>query len=171
MLHTNDLAMKPMINLNDLMEEQLREIFDGEKRLVKALNEILEKASHPKLRETIMEYKQSCDDNVLRLKQAFNLLFTQKRGERCIVMCAMLEEAGGLMERSMELTVMDAGIITALQHIMHYKMAGYGAISNYATTVGLYEVAGLVHKNLDEEKKVDKELAALAESAVNMQAI
>ena len=72
--------MKPMINLNDLMEEQLREIFDGEKRLVKALNEILEKASHPKLQETIMEYKQSCDDNVLRLKQAFNLLFTQKRG-------------------------------------------------------------------------------------------
>lgn len=163
--------MKPMVNLNDLMEEQLRALYDGEKRITSALNQTLKKATNPKLKEIIKAYEQINEEQLLRLKQVFNLLFTQKRGEKCVAMDAMVEEVEKIIERSMESAVMDAGIITALQHIIHYKIAGYGAICNYATTLGLYEEARIMHENLETEKWTDRELADLAESAINLMAV
>lgn len=160
-----------MVNLNDLLEEQLREMYDGEQQCAKALTLILPMVTNSKLCEAIIEYKHNCEDQVIRLKQVFNLLYKQKRGEQSEVMRAMVHEAQNLMDRSMDFAVMDAGIITAVQRIIHYKIAGYGAICNYTNTLGLYEEAGIVHKNLEVEKKTDKTLANLAESSVNLEAV
>jgi ferritin-like metal-binding protein YciE len=97
------------------------------------------------------------------------MLFLLKRGEKCEAMEAMLKEAKDLMIRSMDAKVMDAGIITALQHIIHYQIAGYGAICNYANMLSLQPIAQLMHENLEEEKNIDRKLAHLAEE-VNLKA-
>lgn len=162
--------MKRMINLNDLMNEQLRVMFDAEMQVHEALPKIHVKATDPNLRELLEDMKIRNEDQILYLKQAFNLLFRQKRGEKCDAMRAMLQEAMYIIRRSMHPEVMDAGIVTALQHIIHYQVAGYGAICNYANTLGLYEVASLMHQNLDEKKHADRRLANLAEEAINARA-
>jgi ferritin-like metal-binding protein YciE len=97
------------------------------------------------------------------------MLFLLKRGEKCEAMEAMRKEAKDLMIRSMDAKVMDAGIITALQHIIHYQIAGYGAICNYANMLSLQPIAQLMHENLEEEKNIDRKLAHLAEE-VNLKA-
>lgn len=160
-----------MSDLNDLLEEQMRDMYDGKMRLFKSLGKFEKNASDPGLRQVINGYRESVSEQILHMKQAFSLLFWQKRGETNDVMEAMLNEARALIKRSMHPEVRDAGVITALQHIIHYQIAGYGAICNYANTLGYYDVAGLMHQDLEKEKQTDTLLAQLAEEAVNARAI
>lgn len=160
-----------MLNLNDLMQERLREMYDGEKQFAKSLNKIHEKTSSVSLQKHIKEYELICEDQIIRLKQVFNLIFAQKRGEHSLAMQTLIEEAQKIIERCMEPAVIDAAIISALQRIIHFKIASYGAISNYSNTLGLFEEAGILHTNLEMEKRTDKKLAELAEYMVNMEAV
>ncbi len=162
--------MKKITDLNDLMEEQLRDMYDGEKKVVEALPKFYNKATDQGLKVLIEDYQEKCENQIMRLRQAFNLLYTLKRGERCDAIKALLKEGEDLMSRSMDSTVMDAGIITGIQHIIHYQVAGYGAISNYANTLDLPHVAALTHKNLEEKKETDRKLANLAEEVINVKA-
>jgi ferritin-like metal-binding protein YciE len=162
--------MKKIYDLNDLMAEQLRDMFDSEIQLTKEISKLQSAASNTNLKEIIVDYIENNEEQVFRLKQAFDILYQQKRGEKCEAMEAMLKEAKDLMIRSMDAKVMDAGIITALQHIIHYQIAGYGAISNYANMLSLYDIAALMHQNLEGEKKIDRKLAQLAEEEVNLKA-
>ena len=162
--------MKKMIDLNDLMEEQLRNMFDGENRLIEALPKFYKNATDQRLKQLLEDYQEKCENQIMRLRQAFNLLYTQKRGEKCDALKALIKEGEELMSRSMDPMVMDAGIITGIQHIIHYQVAGYGAISNYANVLELPQVAALTHQNLEEQKETDRKLANLAEEAINIKA-
>lgn len=162
--------MKKLINLHDLMGEQMRDMLDGEQRLSEFLPHLKEKATHPVLSRIIEDYIMHNDDQILRLKQAFIASYRKEGGEKCDAMKSMVNEAKDLMKRSMRPEVMDAALITALQHIIHYQMAGYGAICNYANTQGYLDTAALLHKNLEEEKRADRELANLAEEVINAKA-
>lgn len=162
--------MKRMINLNDLMQEQLRNMYEGETLFAESLAKIKEEATNYKLIKAIATYQENNDDQVLRLKQVFNYLYTQKRGEKCEAVKAMIKEAEDIITRSMAPEIKDASIITALQHIIHYQIAGYGAICNYANLLDLEQVAALMHKNLEEEKRADKLLVQLAEAEINPKA-
>lgn len=162
--------MKKLINLHDLMGEQMRDMLDGEKRLTQLLPKMRERATNPVLLRILEDYINSNEDQILRLKQSFIATYRQEKGENCDAMKAMEKEAEDLMKRSMRPEVMDAALITALQHMIHYQIAGYGAICNYANTQGLLETASLLHKNLEEEKRTDRELAKLAEEVVNAKA-
>lgn len=162
--------MKPIVNLNDLMCEQLRSVYDSEKQLNSRLPQILRQTIDNRLRDTLASFVEEQENNKWRLKQVFEELFLQKRGEKCEAMRYMLNEAEDLMKRSMDPEVMDAAIITALQHIIHYQIAGYGAISNYANTLDLLRVAEKVHMNLEVKKSMDRKLAVLAEEYVNLKA-
>jgi ferritin-like metal-binding protein YciE len=163
-------AMKKMVDLNDLMEEQLRDMFDSEKAFSKLLKKVQAKATDEQLKEIVKNYLEENEGQLLRLRRVFDILYKQKRGEKCDAIEAMIREAKDIISRSMDATVMDAGIITALQHIIHYQIAGYGAICNYANTLGHYNVAGLMHQNLEEEKRIDRKLAMLAEGSINIKA-
>jgi len=54
----------------------------------------------------------------------------------------MLKEARERIQHSVASEVRDAGIITTLLHMIHYKIAGYAAICSYATALKLANVAG-----------------------------
>lgn len=162
--------MKPIVNLNDLMQEKLCTIYDSEKQLKNKLPLILKKTTDGRLRNLIGTFVEEQENQRWRLKQVFEELFLQKSGKECEAIKAMLDETKELDQCCMDTEVMDAGIITTLQHVIHYQIADYGAVSNYANTLELFKVANKIHLNLEEKKIMDKKLAILAEEWVNLKA-
>lgn len=162
--------MKKIVNLNDLMIEQLAAMYQGELLLGKNLKEMTTHITDRNLKDLLLNYKEQNNEQLLRIKRTFNFLFTSKRGEHCKAIEIMIDEARDLIKRSADPQVRDAAIVTAMQHILHYQIAGYGAICTYAKTDKLYSVAELMHQNLEEEKKFDRKLAIIAEESINLKA-
>lgn len=163
--------MKKLEDLKDLMVRQLRDLYNGEKDLNELLPKIVKNTSESSLKQAIDDYLVDNESQVQRLRQVFELLFLQKRGETCEAMKAMIKETNEIIIRSSHPEVMDAGLITALQHIIHYKMAGYGAVCTYAKMLEQFDVGKIMHVNLEKERKADRRLAMLAEGVINRRAI
>lgn len=163
--------MKPIVDLRDLMLEQLRDLYHGEAHVLKELYELPSKVQDPELKKVVREYVDVHEDQIMRLRQVFNLQFEQKRGESSEPMYALVSNVDKLVRRCVDPEVLDASLVTALQHIMHYKIAGYGAVTTYAKLLGYLEEAGILHNNLEAEKKYDRKLALLADSVINRKAL
>lgn len=163
--------MNRLVNLNDLMLEQLRELYDGELKIHTLLNKLQEYASHPRLTTLIQHYIDLNEDQQLRIRQVFEMLFTQKRGERAEPIQSMIRKLEELVIRSEDLEIMDAVLIVNLQHIIHYKIAGYGAICTYLKHLGMLEAAEILHQNLEVEKNSDRQFAMIADSFIDREAI
>lgn len=163
--------MKNIVDLNDLMLEQLHRVDNGERKLNALLVEMLEHIKSADLKTIVSDYLKKNEDQIIRLDQVFALLFASENNKDCEVMISMIDEAQDLMKRSSNAGVRDAGIISSLQHIIHYKMASYGAVCTYAQMLDLDNVAEIIHLNLEDEKVTDQELIVLAEKRVNFQAV
>jgi ferritin-like metal-binding protein YciE len=162
--------MKKIVDLKDLMVEQLRNLYNGEKQFDKALPMLSAHVTEPRLKRIIDNYLFDHKGQLMRLRQVFAHLYVQSKGETCEAMKSMIAEAHDIIIRCAHEEVMDAGLITALQHIIHYEMAGYGAVCTYAKMLSLTEIAAILHQNLEEEKRADRQLAILAEEVVNEKA-
>lgn len=162
--------MKTLVDLNDLLVEQLRELYDAEMQLIPFLENLGWEARDSKLTHLLTEYRKTSSDNNLVLKQVFNDLFTQKRGEKNETIRLMEERTGQLLKRCETNQVKDAAIIISLQHIIHFKIASYGAVTTYAKILGLYEDAAKLHRLVDVEKKMDRQLVILADGEINRKA-
>lgn len=163
--------MEKIVDLKDLMIDQLRHLYYGKIELVKLLPKMRDLAHEPKLKQIMADYLIENSGQMMRLKQAFEILYIKSNREICEVMKAMINEAHNIMKRSNDAEVMDAALITSLQHIIHYEIAGYGAVCTYAQMLGMENLASTIHKNLVEEKRKDEQLITLALSAVNKHAI
>lgn len=163
--------MKKISNLSDLMIEQLRSLYNGEKRLDELLPIMINAAHDPMLRYILKDYHKKNESQIMRIRQAFEQLFVQKRGEICDAMLAMVQETEDLINRCETEEVCDASLITSLQHIIHYQISGYGAVCTYAQMLDFDQVAEILHQNLVEEKSTDQQLITLAEKQVNLDAI
>ncbi len=152
------------------MEAQLRDIIDAENRVGEALPAFILMASDQRLKWIIDEYQKKNNSHITRLRQVFRALKQKDTGVKCKAIHSMLLTSNDLIERTENPTVKDAVVITGLQHIIHYQVAGYGAITNYANTLDLNEVALLTYKNLDEKKATDRKLAELADEVINIKA-
>ncbi|MCR9250154.1 MAG: DUF892 family protein [bacterium] len=162
--------MEKIINLQDLMIEQMRDLYHAHQQLLQSLDRFRDEATDPTLYNYIDEYKKINQDGLMRLRQGLSSLFVPDEGEVCMTMHTMMQEIKTLITRCMDPEVLDAALITALQHIIHYKIAGYGAICTYAKTLDLIDLAGVIHKNLEDEKMEDGKLKMLAEEKVNIKA-
>ncbi|MGB3467643.1 MAG: DUF892 family protein [Cyclobacteriaceae bacterium] len=163
--------MKEIVDLKDLMVEQLRDLYHGEKALNKLLPKIVENVHESGLKDIINGYLDDNESQVQRLRQVFEILFLQKRGETCEALKAMVKETNSIIKRSNDSKVRDAALITALQHIIHYQIAGYGAVCTYAKMLEFFEAGKILHINLEEEKNTDRKLAMHAEGIINRRAI
>ena len=162
--------MKKLVDLKDLLVEQIRDLYNSEKQLSEAISNLHEKATDADLKKVLWDHLTENEDQIMRLEQVFSLLYEEPLGEVCEAMRAMIRESKDLIARSADPEVLDAGLITAVQHINHYQIAGYGAACTYAKILGLLNAASIIHKNLEVEKKTDKALAQLAEEVVNQKA-
>lgn len=160
-----------LATLNDLLLDGMRDMYNAEKQVVKALPRMARAASSPELRQAFEHHLEETRHHVERLDQAFARLGVPLRGKHCKGMEGLLEEGREFLEGGGADLVLDAGIISEAQKVEHYEMAAYGCLITWAETLGENEVAHLLEQSLHEEKAADKKLSQLAEDGVNQMAM
>ncbi|MFC6999547.1 YciE/YciF ferroxidase family protein [Rufibacter roseus] len=159
-----------LTSLNDLFIHQMRDLYNAEQQLLKAMPDMMEKVSNKNLASVMKDHMKETENQVKRLEQCFEILGVSGKGEKCKAMEGIIKEAKEFMEHDADQEVMDAGIIACAQRLEHYEIAGYGTACTYAKFLGHDEVLNLLQEILSEEKKADEKLTFVAESAVNKKA-
>jgi ferritin-like metal-binding protein YciE len=150
--------------LHDAFIDELRDTYDAEKQLTKALPKMAKSASSPELRAAFEAHLEETRAQVARLEEIFGSLDEKVRGKHCDGMKGIIEEGKSIMEEEFDETTMDACLIAAAQRAEHYEMAAYGTLVAWARVMGHTEVADLLQKAADEK------LSTLAESGINQEA-
>jgi ferritin-like metal-binding protein YciE len=157
-------------NLKELLVEELRDIYNAEAQLTKALPKMAKKASNPQLRSAFETHLRETEGQIDRLERVFEELGEKARGKTCQAMKGLVEEGKEMMGEDFEDDVMDAALIAAAQKIEHYEIASYGTVRAWANILGEQQAAKLLQQTLDEEGATDKKLTQLAESSINVEA-
>jgi ferritin-like metal-binding protein YciE len=156
--------------LHDAFIDELRDVYDGEKQLTKALAKLAKTATAAPLREAFESHLQETQGQIERLEQVFESLEEKVRGKHCEGIAGIIEEGKAIMEEDFDDDAMDACLIAAGQRAEHYEIAAYGTLIAWARAMGHTEAAGLLEENLDEEKAADEKLSSLAEGGINQNA-
>ena len=154
-------------NLREALVEEIRDLYNAEKQLTKALPKLAKSATSDELREAFESHLEETEGHITRLEQVFELLDEKPRGKHCAGIAGIIEEGSELMQEDMEDAVMDACLIAAGQKAEHYEIGSYGTCIAWAEALNLTEVAQVLQETLAEEKAADEKLTALAESGVN----
>jgi ferritin-like metal-binding protein YciE len=153
--------------LHDAFIDELRDTYDAEKQLTKALAKLAKAASSPELREAFETHLEETQGQIERLEQVFESLEEKVRGKHCDGIAGIIEEGKSIMEEDFDEATMDACLIAAGQRAEHYEMAAYGTLVAWAQAMGHNEAAMLLQETLDEEKAADEKLTSLAEDGIN----
>jgi ferritin-like metal-binding protein YciE len=159
-----------MQSLQDLFEEELKDTYNAEKQILKALPRMAKKASNEELKAAFEMHEEETREHVQRLEQVFKLMGKPVKGKTCKAMQGIVEEGKEMMEEDMEPEVMDAALIASAQRVEHYEIAAYGTLRTFAQHLGQKDVAKLLQETLDNEGATDKKLTKLATRKINLQA-
>ena len=156
--------------LHDAFIDELRDAYDAEKQLVKALPKMAKAATSPDLRAAFEAHLEETRGQIERLEQVFAGLDEKVRGKHCDGIAGIIEEGKAVMQEDFDESTMDACLIAGGQRAEHYEMAAYGTLVAWARTMGHTEAADLLQETLDEEKAADEKLSSLAEGGINQEA-
>jgi ferritin-like metal-binding protein YciE len=159
-----------MNDLQDLLVENLKDLYSAETQLVKALPKVAKKVENDRLRSALEQHLAETQGHVERLQQIFDKFGEKPTGKKCVGMEGLIEEAKELMGEDAEPEVLDAGLIVDCQKVEHYEIAGYGSAVTFCKLLGDDESARLLGQTLDEEKAADSKLTEIAESSINLEA-
>jgi ferritin-like metal-binding protein YciE len=169
----NDLAKENTMTMDTLQElylEQLQDMYDAEKQLVKALPKMGKTATNEELKAAFEQHLEQTEEQVSRLERVFEELGEKPKGKKCRAMQGLIEEAKEMMEEDATDDVRDAALICAAQKVEHYEIATYGCLRTYAEMLGFDDQADLLQESLDEEKDTDENLTELAVTCINLEA-
>jgi ferritin-like metal-binding protein YciE len=155
--------------LKELYVDELKDLYNAENQLVKALPKMAKAASSEELRQGFEEHLGQTKGHVERLEKIFKSLSESPKGKKCKGMEGLIAEGAKVMEEDFEDSVMDAALIGAAQRVEHYEIAAYGTVCAFAEELGESEQASLLGETLEEEKETDEKLTKLAEQ-INSQA-
>jgi ferritin-like metal-binding protein YciE len=156
--------------LHDAFIDELRDAYDAEKQLTKALPKMARAASSPDLRAAFERHLEETRGQIERLEQVFESLDEKVRGKHCDGIAGIIEEGNSVMQEDFDEATMDACLIAGGQRAEHYEMAAYGTLIAWAEVMGHTEAVDLLQQTLDEEKAADEKLSALAEAGINQSA-
>ncbi len=156
-------------SLRDLYIEQLRDLYDGENQIIKALPKMIESTESEELSSALEEHLEVTRQQAQRLETIFKGLGENPKGEKCKGMEGIIKEGSEVIKEDMTENVKDAAIIASAQRVEHYEIAGYGTVRTYAELLGEEEAVDLLQQTLDEEKEADEKLSGLAEE-INVEA-
>lgn len=159
-------------SLHDLYIAELKDLYDAENRIVKALPKMAEAANSPDLRNAFEQHLEQTRGHVDRLEQIFQKMNEAPKGTKCKGIEGIIDEGEHMIDEADDAppAVSDAGLIAAAQRVEHYEIAAYGTVRNFARRLGFEDHAMLLQQTLDEEGETDKKLTSLAESYINEQA-
>jgi len=157
-----------LASLQDLFTNELKDLYDAEKQILKELPKMVDAASSPKLQRGFQQHLEQTKKHVERLDQIFENRQVSGSRKKCKGIEGILEEGGELLKQDIDPDVLDAGLIAAAQKVEHYEIAGYGSVRTYAELLGDATTAALLEQTLQEEKAADAKLSELALNEVNL---
>jgi ferritin-like metal-binding protein YciE len=149
-------------NLHELFVDELRDIYDAEKQLTKALPKMAKAAESPDLKAGFEEHLEITRMQVNRCEEIFKSLGMAARGKPCEGMKGLIEEGQEMMEELETGPTLDAALIASAQKVEHYEIASYGTLATFAEILGLQDAKDLLGQTLDEEKEADEKLTQVA---------
>lgn len=155
--------MPKIINLRDVYVEQLKDLYNAEQQLVKALPKMAKAATSPELAQGFEEHLEQTKGHVNRLEEIFEKLDEKPSGKKCKAMEGLIKEGSETIEEDASDAAKDALLIAAAQRVEHYEIAGYGSVKTYADLLGESEAAELLGETLQEEKDTDEKLTEAAQ--------
>jgi ferritin-like metal-binding protein YciE len=154
-------------SLDKLFLEELRDIYNGEKQITKALPKMAKAAESPELQQAFTKHLKETEAQIQRLERIFQDLGQAVRGKQCKGLEGILEEGKEILEQESNESVLDAALIAAAQKVEHYEIASYGCLRTYAQLLGHDEAVKLLEQTLAEEEAADEKLTKLGESGIN----
>ena len=165
------MAMK-MNSLEGLFTETLKDLYDAEHQIIKALPKMADAASSADLKKGFQDHLQQTQQQAQRLEQVFSTVNQKPSRKHCMGMEGLIKEGEEHMkELKSDKDVLDAGLIADAQKVEHYEIAGYGTAKTYAELLGNQEAVRLLDQTLSEEYATDERLTKLAESHINIEAM
>ncbi len=156
--------------LHDAFVDELRDLYNAEKQISKALPKMAKAANAAPLQQAFQSHLQETLQQIERLEQAFESIGETPRSKTCHGVAGIIEEGKEIMEENFDEATMDACLIAAAQRVEHYEMASYGTAAAWAKSMGHDKAVKLLLKTLEEEKAADEKLNRLAEGGLNEQA-
>jgi ferritin-like metal-binding protein YciE len=156
--------------LHDAFLHELRDMYDAERQLTKALAKLAKAATSPDLRAAFETHREETLGQIERLEEVFASLDEKVSDKHCDGIAGIIEEGKSMMEEELDDTTMDACLIAAGQRAEHYEMAAYGTLVAWARAMEHADVADLLQQTLEEEKAADEKLSALATGGINQEA-
>jgi ferritin-like metal-binding protein YciE len=157
--------------LRDAFIDELRDTYDAERQLTRALPKMAKAASSPELQTAFNNHLEETRVQIERIEKMFELLDERARGKHCDGIAGIIEEGSKKMEEDFDESTLDACLIGAGQRAEHYEMAAYGTLAAWARQLGHMDVAELLDETLEEEKAADQTLSLLAEKNINAEAV
>src|SRR5687768_13454142 len=158
--------MAEMGTLHDAFLDELRDAYDAEKQLTKALPKMVKASTSAALRDAFEAHLEETRQQIERLEQVFASLDEKVKGKHCDGMAGIIEEGQAILDEDFDETTTDACLIAAAQRVEHYEMAAYGTLVAWARVMGHTEAADLLQETLDEEKAADETLTSIAEGGI-----
>ena len=155
-----------MDSLSELLEDQVKDIYNAENQLSKALPRMAKKASSPELKAAFTNHLKETLGHIDRMAKVAQILGIKPTGMVCKAMKGLIEEGKEVLEEDGHPAVIDAALIVAAQRCEHYEMAAYGGVKAIATVLGKKDLVALFDATLKEEEAADAKLTTVAESAV-----
>jgi len=162
--------MAKVTTMEDLFLDEIRDLYDAEKQLTKALPEMADAASSDELRDALEEHLEQTMNQVTRLERIFEALGEKPTGKKCAAMTGLIKEGNEMVNSSDQTAVRDAGLIAAAQKVEHYEISGYGSARALAESLGDEKAVRLLQETLFEEKEADQRLNDIAKSLINEEA-
>src|SRR5579862_9052361 len=150
--------------LKELLVEQMRDLYNAENQLVKALPKMSQAANNAELKKAFEDHLKQTEGHVQKLKKGFQTLGESPQGKECKGMMGLVGEGEETIEEAseMEETAADLALIAAAQKVEHYEISGYGTLKTLAESIGKTEVSSLLEQIEGEEKKADELLTEIA---------
>ena len=164
------LFSKEISTLEELFEHGLKDIYYAENQILKALPELIERATNPQLKKGLKDHLKETEGQVQRLAQIFEMREEKPKGTRCPGINGLISESEDLVGEIGDKKVLDAAIISSAQAVEHYEITRYGALIAWARELGRNDFADILEENLEEEKAADQKLNRIAEGRVNAMA-
>jgi ferritin-like metal-binding protein YciE len=158
-----------LASLEDVFLHDLKDVYDAEKQILKALPKMAKGVESEELRAAFEEHRDVTEKQIERLEEIFQMLDKPARGKKCPAMEGLLKEGNELLKEDAEPQVLEAALIGAAQKVEHYEIAAYGTLATYAEILGYADAKELLGQTLEEEKETDEKLTEIA-SQINFEA-
>ena len=164
------LFRKDIKTMDDLFLHVLQDIYYAEKQILKALPDMIEKATNRELSSAFKTHLGETEKQVSRLEQAFELLGQDPKGTSCPAIDGIIDEANEIAGEVDDKAVLDAALLAAAQAVEHYEITRYGTLIAWSEELGKSAIGKLLTTTLNEEKAADRKLTTIAEKKVNLKA-